>query len=59
MLCPSLPRLEASVVVLTMLLIAPRHGLQQLVYMCFAVAITQHLLEVLTSYHVLSSKATS
>ena len=59
MICPSLPRLEASVVVFTTPLIAPTHSLQQLVYMCFVVATTLHLLEVLTSYYQLSCKAIS
>ena len=59
MLYPFPPGLAASVVVLNILLVAPTPSLQQLAYMYFAVATMPYLLEVLTSYHVLSHKAIS
>ena len=54
--CPSLPGLAASVVIFTTFLVAPTYSLQQLVYVCFVMAAMPHLLEILTSYHVLSQK---
>ena len=44
--------LAASVVVSTMLIIAPTHSLQLLVYVYFVVATMPHLLEASASYHV-------
>ena len=49
MLCPFLPKQAASVMFFTILLIAPIHSLQLLVYMCFTVATMPHLLEASTS----------
>ena len=59
MLYPSPPRLAASVVVATILLVIFAHSLQLLVFVCFIVAATPHLLEAATSYHILSYKAIS
>ena len=56
---PSLLGQVAYVIVLTLLLVAPIHSLQQLVYVWFALASMPHLLEVLISYHILSHKEIS
>ena len=56
MLCPSLPGLAASIIVLTTFLVAATCSLQQLAYVGFAVATIPYLLVVLTSYHTLSHK---
>ena len=53
------PRLAASVVVVTILLIALAYSLQLLAYMYFRVVAMLHLLEASTSYHVLSHKVIS
>ena len=54
MLCPCLPRLAGSVVVVNTLLVAFARSLQLLVYIYFAVATMPHLSEALTFYHILS-----
>ena len=54
-----LPRLAASVVSLTTLIVATKYNLQQLEYVCFALTTMLHLLEVLTSYYALPCKAIS
>ena len=59
MLSPSLPGIEASAIVLNILLGAPMNSLQQLAYMYCIVATMPHLLEALISYHVLFCKAIS
>ena len=67
MLYPYLPRLAASVILITTLLIALAHSLQLLVYVYYTVYVyvhvhvvtMPHLLEASTSYHILSHKAIS
>ena len=59
MLCLSLPGIVASDIVITTLLITLAYSLLLLTYIYFAVAATPPLLEVLTSYYVLSHKAIS
>ena len=54
--CPSLPRLAASVVDFTTLIVALIHSLQLLAYVYFTVATTPHLLEASTCYHILFHK---
>ena len=59
MLYSSLPGLAASIVILTLLLIAPTYSLLLLVYIYFALAAMPYQLKVLTFYHILSHKVIS
>ena len=59
MLYLSHPRLVASVIAITTLLVAFAHSFQLLAYLYFAVVAMPYILEASTSYHILSHKAIS